>query len=458
MEPLHEDVPPLSTDLKVSLQRCSTILPAEKTQRRSIFLSNIDQVLNFTVESVHFFLANPAFPPETVAQMLERALQKLLVEYDFLAGRLRFNPQQGRLEIDCNSAGVGFSVATSELSLEEVGDLVYPNPAFGQLMMDKLCSLETDDQPLCALQVTSFRCGGFAMGVCTNHVLFDGIGFKMFLHNLASLVGNKPLAVTPCNDRQLLAARSPPTINFPHPELVRFEIPNGIDQSHTTALLQSTYGDLEFKIFPLSTDDIYHLKEKAKLGQSKNGPTPTHATSFNVVTAHVWRCMALAKDVGQSPEKKSTSTVLYAADIRRRLSPPLPPSYGGNAVVMAYATASFSEIEGGPFSHLVEMVSDGARRLEDEYIRSVIDWGELNKGFPMGDVLISSWWRLGFSQVEYPWGRPKYCCPIVHHKKDLILLLPDINEDTKGNGVNVLVALPIKELKKFQSLFNELLA
>jgi len=89
------------------------------------------------------------------------------------------------------------------------------------------------------------------------------------------------------------------------------------------------------------------------------------------------------------------------------------------------------------------------------YARSAIDWGEIHKGFPHGDFLISSWWKLGFDEVDYPWGCPRYSCPVVYHRKDIILLFPDIDDK---NSVNVLVALPSKEMEKFESLFHKFLS
>lgn len=88
----------------------------------------------------------------------------MLAAYDFLAGRLR--PSNGgggeegggRLVIDCDGSGVGFVVASSEYSLDEIGDLVYPNPAFRQLIVQGsgLDELGTDgDQPLCVVQVNT---------------------------------------------------------------------------------------------------------------------------------------------------------------------------------------------------------------------------------------------------------------------------------------------------------------
>lgn len=289
------------------------------------------------------------------------------------------------------------------------------------------------------------------MGISTNHALFDGMSFKIFLENLASQAfDDKPISIMPCNDRRLLAARSPPQVTFPHPELLKLKTPIG--QEETPPVFDCKQEDLDFKIFSLSPNDINHLKEKAKAEAATNATTKI--TGFNVVTAHVWRCKALSCDVENNRDREST--VLYAVDIRSRLKPPLPVSYCGNAVLTAYASAKCSELEEEPFSKLVAMVSEGAARMTDEYARSAIDWGEVYKGFPNGEFLISSWWRLGFDEMMYPWGKPRYSCPVVYHRKDIILLFPEIG-GAGSNGVNVLVALPTKEMEKFQSLFHKYL-
>ncbi|KAG4135940.1 hypothetical protein ERO13_D08G247950v2 [Gossypium hirsutum] len=438
----------LIQDLKITTQNVSLIFPSRKTERKkSMFLSNIDKVLNFPVETVHFFPSHEDFPPHVAAEKLKTALSELLVPYDFLAGRLRSNPETGRLEIDCNSAGIGFAVASSDYALDDVGDLVYPNPAFGQLICKSVDSLEQDDQPLCIVQVTSFKCGGFAMGVVTNHVTFDGLSFKIFLDNLAAVTAGKPLAVTPCNDRLLLAARSPPCVTFPHHELDKFHDSN-------PPVIDATSEALDFKVFRLTSDDIASLKEKAKASAIGSHVSDARITGFNVVTALVWHCKALSWDNKESNLDR-VSTLLYAVNIRPRLIPPLPMSYTGNAVLTAYARATCKEIDEAPFSRLVELVTEGAKRMTDEYARSAIDWGDIYQGFPNGEFLVSSWWKLGFDEVEYPWGRPKYSCPVVFQRKDIILFFPDIDDN---NGVNVLVSLPSKEMSKFKTLFHKYLA
>lgn len=440
----------LLQDLKVTIKEASLIFPSQETlthERKSMFLSNVDQVLNFDVQTVHFFRPNKDFPPEIVSEMLRKALVRAMDVYEFLAGRLRLNPSSGRLDVDCNGAGAGFVTAASEYTLEELGDLVYPNPAYVKLVTSQLQSLPKDDQPLFAFQVTSFKCGGFAMGISTNHTTFDGLSFKTFLANLASLLSEKPLSTPPCNDRTLLKARSPPRVTFPHHELVQLQ-----DSETTTAVFEATSEQLDFNIFKLSSQQILRLKEKASESMSSTGCV--RATGFNVVTALVWRCKALSYVEEEDLEKEST--ILYAVDIRGRLDPQLPSSYTGNAVLTAYAKAKRKALLEEPFGRIVEMVGEGANRITDEYARSAIDWGEMYKGFPHGEVLVSSWWKLGFAEVEYPWGKPKYCCPVVYHRKDIVLLFPEIDGDSKG--VYVLAALPAEEMAKFQNWFEDTLS
>ncbi|XP_038890698.1 omega-hydroxypalmitate O-feruloyl transferase [Benincasa hispida] len=461
----QEAAPLLPQDLKVSIKECSVVFPSqlEAQKESTLFLTNIDQVLDFNVETVHFFAPHAKFPPHVVIEKIKSTFSNLLVPYHFLAGRLKVNRENGRFEIDCNGVGAGFVVASSDYSLDEIGDMVYPNPAFHHLVTKSLDALfKPDDQPLVILQVTLFKCGGFAMGFSTNHCTLDGLSFKLFLDNFAALADNKPLAVTPCHDRHLLAARSPPRVTFPHHELLKLDSPLPSPDSSNASVFEATPQDLDFKIFKLTATDIATLKQKAQpitTGGSDDGHggKKFRITGFNVVTALVWRCKALSLDAEDNHERPST--LLYAVDIRSRMDPPLPTSYCGNAVLTVYATAKCKELEDGPFSRVVEMVSEAAARMTDEYARSAIDWGELYKGFPNGEFLVSSWWRLGFAEVEYPWGKPRYSCPVVCHRKDIILLFPDMNESGKtNNGVNVLVALPKKQMEKFHTLFKEFMA
>ncbi|KAL0452857.1 UNVERIFIED_CONTAM: hypothetical protein Slati_1263800 [Sesamum latifolium] len=300
---------PALQDLKLTLQEPILVSPAKETEKRCIFLSNIDQILNYNIPTAHFFKANPDFHPEIVAKRLKLALERVLVPYDFMAGRFKLNQESGRLEIECNSAGAGFVVASSEYSLDDLGDFVYPNLGFRQLAPQTLPNLGPEvDQPLCVFQ------------------------------------------------------------------------------------------------------------DKAK---DNTTTTTTKITSFNVVSALIWRCKALWKDGEYNNNKDRGSTLLNVVDLKSRLNPALPDSYCGNAVLVAYSSARCEDVEKWDFSKLVEKVWEGQKRVSDEYIRSMIDWLEIYNGVPHGEYMV----RLRFDEVVYPWGKGVQSGPVVSHRKDICWIL-----------------------------------
>lgn len=146
---------PAFNDLNITFHESSLVFPSQETEKRSVFLSNIDQILNYNIPTAYFFKPNPDFPFENVAKRFKMALERVLVHYDFMAGRLKLNSKTGRLEMDVNGAGAGFVVASSELTLDEMGsNLVYPNLGYRQLAMQKLENLASEvEQPLCFFQV-----------------------------------------------------------------------------------------------------------------------------------------------------------------------------------------------------------------------------------------------------------------------------------------------------------------
>ncbi|KAL7134094.1 hypothetical protein ABFS83_11G004300 [Erythranthe nasuta] len=444
-------------DLKITYQESKLVFPSQQTQKKSLFLSNIDQFLNFNIQTAHFFKANPHFPPETAAKRLKMALEKVLVPYDFMAGRLNWNHHSCRLEIDCNAAGAGFVVASSEFSLDELGDLLRPNIGFRQLAVEKLRNLDDDKQPLCVFQVTAFKCGGFAIGVSLSHMLFDGLAAIMFQQNLASQafddVDNKPLALIPCHDRRLLAARSPPLVTFQHPEFLKLDRRPFLSPPPVS---DDSEEKLDFRLLKLSSRDLNFLKIKASEAAAEDGKSTTaiKATTFNVAAALVWRCRALsARDLDHYKDR--VSTILYVVDLRSRLNPPLPAGYCGNALLVAYASAKCEDIEKWPFWKMVEMVSQGVTRISDEYVKSATDFLEINKGMiPRGDCIVSSWLRLGYDQVEFPWGKPVCCTPVVNKLERIFWIFPDVDSD----GVNVLVQRPAAEMETFQLHFHNFFA
>jgi len=107
------------------------------------------------METLHFYAANPDKPSDTVADTLKEALSRMLVHahYDFLAGRVRFNEELMRMEIDHNYAGAQVATATCDLTMAELGDVTQPNALFRKFVPQAHNATTIADIPLIMIQV-----------------------------------------------------------------------------------------------------------------------------------------------------------------------------------------------------------------------------------------------------------------------------------------------------------------
>ncbi|CAL9086332.1 unnamed protein product [Musa acuminata var. zebrina] len=156
------------TDEDVEKGEASVLVsPRNPTPMKTIYLSDIDQTAAFPVETIFFY----EMPPDDTAAVTSDVL---LIPYYFMAGRLNFNLETKRLELLCNNAGALFVGATSRRRLQELGSLSAPNPSFQHLILrtDEFNGLH--ETPIFTVQVTVFRCGGFSIGIMTNHSVLDG--------------------------------------------------------------------------------------------------------------------------------------------------------------------------------------------------------------------------------------------------------------------------------------------
>ncbi|XP_010248037.1 PREDICTED: omega-hydroxypalmitate O-feruloyl transferase-like isoform X2 [Nelumbo nucifera] len=431
----------------------AVIVPETPTEHRRVFLSNIDLTLVLYDEAVSFFE-----PPATeisfeeVCRCFKDALRRMLVEYDFLAGRLEPALEDGsRLEINCNGAGVVFVAATTSCKLCQLGDLRTPKPEFKQLVtflrQEEEKVLEFTEKPLILLQLTRFQCGGLAFANRSNHCTLDGVGVREFQINFASLTRGEDFVIRPSCDRTLFKARNPPQISHPHLE---YSKPIGAEISFTVC---GTVGSTLKKSIPDDTHLVYLSPERIasfKKAALKDGQLMS-CSSFQAVAAKIWKARSLA--MGLQDER--ISTVLFPVDVRRRIAPPAPNGFVGNALVPGFARARVEELKKAEDSFLVGKVKEGLERLDDEYIRSGNDWLEVHRGIPccVDSFSVVSWWRLGLEgeELEFKWGAVKCVTPIMV-KPGLVILLPDSKDD---GGINICLELPSDQIKEFHKLMME---
>ncbi|PPR89293.1 hypothetical protein GOBAR_AA31386 [Gossypium barbadense] len=186
------------------------VCTAKETEKGFYFLSNIDQNIAVVVRTICCFKSNEN-ENENADKMIKDAISKVLVHYYPLAWRLTISSE-----------------------------------------------------------VTKFQCGGFVLGLCMNHCMFDGIGAMKFVNSWGEVAR-----------RAILKARSSPKIEHLHQELTEID-----DKSSTVDLYKD---EMLYRSFCLDPEKLEKLKKNAM----EDGVLEK-CTNFEALSAFVWRALTKA--------------------------------------------------------------------------------------------------------------------------------------------------------------------
>ncbi|KAK7293139.1 hypothetical protein RJT34_16000 [Clitoria ternatea] len=439
---------------RIKLVEKVVIAPEQSTPYKRIFLSNIDLSLVVYQDSASFF-----DPPSNqmsfkeICSKLYSAVGKMLVHYDFMAGRLMPSLEEDhRFEIECNGAGFVVAAARTDRKLSEFGVISAPNSELRELVVFLIeeGEKETDlnGKPLASLQLTQFGCGSLALASHYNHCTLDGIAVRDFEVNLAALTRGDDLIIIPNAGRTLLRARNPPKINHPH-----FEYSKSTD-IQTLFTVRGTSGTNVRQSVEKNQIHVLHLSPQKVASFKKKALKDTNlknTTTFQVVAAKIWKARSIATKM---PEDR-VSTMLFPVDVRKRVVPELPDGFAGNALVPGFARATVRELKELEDACHIRKVQEGVERLDDEYIKSGIDWLEVNRGAPCTSredcFSLVAWWRLGLEEQLFAWGRLKCATPL-EVKPGLVMLLPGTQDQ---GGLSICLDLPQDQMQEFCRIMLE---
>ncbi|KAL4386247.1 hypothetical protein GQ457_09G008570 [Hibiscus cannabinus] len=419
------------SQLSVQQGEPTLVSPAEETEKGLYFLSNLDQNIAVIVRTIYCFKSEEK-GNENAAQVIKDALRKVLSHYYPLAGRLVIS-SEGKLIVDCTGEGALFVEAEANCKMEEIGDITKPDPkTLRKLVYDIPGAQSILEMPLLVAQVTKFQCGGFVLGLCMNHCMFDGIGAMEFVNSWGETARGLPLTIPPFSDRGILKARSPPKIEHLHREFAEIE-----DKSSTDDLYKD---EMLYRSFCFEPETLEKLKKEAM----KNGVLEK-CTTFEALAAFVWR--ARTKALNMLPNQQTK--LLFAVDGRPKFNPPLPKGYFGNGIVLTNSICEAGELLEKPFSQAVGLIQDAIKMVTDDYMRSAIDYFEATRARPSlsSTLLITTWSRLSFHTTDFGWGEPVLSGPVALPEKEVILFL---SHGKERKSINVLLGLPASAMKVFQ--------
>ncbi|XP_015865840.2 omega-hydroxypalmitate O-feruloyl transferase [Ziziphus jujuba] len=430
-----ESVNKKTFELGVHQEEPTLVPPAEETEKGLYFLSNLDQNIAVTVRTIYCFKSDTRGNEEAV-EVIKNALSTVLVHYYPLAGRLTIS-SEGKLIVDCTGEGAVFVEAEANCGIEEIGDITKPDPVtLGKLVYDIPGAKNILEIPPLVAQVTKFKCGGFVLGLCMNHCMFDGLGAMEFVNSWGETARGLPLKVPPFLDRSILKARNPPKIESLHHEFAEIQ-----DISDTSKLYEE---EMLYRSFCFDPEKLQHLKEKVMAdGVLKK------CTTFESLSAFVWKSRTQA--LRMKPNQKTK--LLFAVDGRPRFEPPIPKGYFGNAIVLTNSICNTGEMLENPISFSVGLVQKAVQMVTDNYMRSAIDYFEMTRARPSlaATLLITTWSRLSFHTTDFGWGEPVLSGPVALPEKEVILFL---SHGKERKSINVLLGLPASAMKIFEELMQ----
>ncbi|KAJ9559107.1 hypothetical protein OSB04_013721 [Centaurea solstitialis] len=439
------------TSLKFVVRRREPelISPAAPTPRELKPLSDLDdqQGVRCQLLGIQLYRMDPKMGDKDPASVIRDALAKVLVFYYPFAGRLKEGPTK-KLMVDCTGEGVLFIEAEADVTLKQFGKRLHPPfPCMEELLYDVPNSSGIVGSPL--LLVTRLLCGGFIFAHRINHSMGDGVGIIQFLTALGEMAqgASKP-SILPVWQRELLFAREPPHVSFPHHEYDVVEETN-INNVRTEDLIQKSFFFGPNKVSALRRLVPENLKS---------------CSTFEVIAACLWRCRTIALQIDPKEEMR----FFFPFSIRTKLNPPLPIGYYGNSFILPCVISTAGDLSKKPLSHALELVIKAKSLVSEEYVRSTIDLLVI-RGRPLVTIhhsfIVSNLTRMGFSDIDFGWGKAVYGGPATVG----IDIVPGVfnfyissTNDKGESGIVVPIYLPkakvaifVNELNNMLILFNK---
>lgn len=274
------------------------------------------------------------------------------------------------------------------------------------------------------------------MGMALNHCMADGISAMQFVNSWSEIARGISPSSLPFIDRSSLSSRKPPIISYPHDKLLETDCVS----------TQSSQGEIVYKLFEFDQKKLARLKKIIMEDGSIN-----NCTTFVALTALIWRAKCKAYNTQQEQQAK----LILVVDGRSKLkNPPLPKNYFGNVIVLTCCVCNAGDLMQRPLSYAVLLVQDTINTVDDEFIRSKIDYLETTreKFSYSTTLLVSSWTRLAFKTMDFGWGEPTQSGCVTLPEKEVAFFFTGAGKSK--TGTTVLLGLPVSAMKSFQELIR----
>ncbi|KAJ3678612.1 hypothetical protein LUZ60_002415 [Juncus effusus] len=425
------------------IETSSIGLPASTPIITSIPLTHYDIPWSVTCPVERLFFYNFPHPTSyflsSVLSSLKSSLSLTLAKFYPLAGVIR-PTSDIKYEIYCTeNDSVDLTVAESS---DDFQHLSSQNARLVSRLEPVVPCLKGSNKSkkLFAVQVTIFPDRGLVIGIAVRHDACDGTSSMQFVQSWAAMCrsGVFDSSLNPVIDRALA---SDPTDLYSLLYNLASKMINSSKENQAPMdpnMVQAS--------FTLTRDHIGRLKNVI-LCKAEEKNTSFHCSTLVIAFAYAWISHVKARGVSTN----NKHNLLFPADFRVRLQPPLPPTYFGNCVKPC----------------IVEMDSDDLIS-QNRLFMAAEALGKCIEGLSSGEKFREDWIRVfellanpcsltvagspkfRVYEVDFGWGRPARV-DILSVSKTGALAMAESREER--GGVEIGLALPQRVMDCFEKHF-----
>ncbi|KAA3486549.1 benzyl alcohol O-benzoyltransferase-like [Gossypium australe] len=264
----------------------------------------------------------------------------------------------------------------------------------------------------------------------------DATGLAQFMVALGEMArGVATHLISPVWGRHILDARHQARITFTHREYDEVEAP-----------VTTPFTILPFDI-PVQRSFSFGFEEVSLL-RSLLPPHLRCCTTFELITACLWRCRTLAINLDPDEEVR----MLCVVNARSKFNPSFPSGYYGNVIVLPAAVTTVKRLREKPLGYAVELIKQAKASVTEEYVKSVaalmVAQGKrLYFSNVIGTYIISDLTKIKLEDTDFGWGKAMFAGPPIAVGV-VSFLIPTKNK--KGEVGRVApVCLPAPAMERF---------
>ncbi|KAD6454353.1 hypothetical protein E3N88_09059 [Mikania micrantha] len=406
---------------------------------RNYTISFIDELAPTNkIPLILYYYAPPDFSPQkphnkTICDHLEASLSETLCEFYPFAGRYT----RYIALVDCSDQGVPYVLANTNVPLSKIlGGLGrgFKPDLLNDFLPCEIGETKDGDDPMLSIKVTTFGCGGLAIGMCFSHRIIDVATLCTFINNWVSR-----------SKRVYEVKKYSPVFNstlyFP---------PKDLPKLYLGPLRPS----ISAHVFRFNRDAIFAMGKTVGYG----GTMSQSPSKVQLVVALLWKAFVRIDKANNGQSK--ASFIAQPIELRKKLDPQLPTNSFGNFWGLITSQLKPGKGENIGFQGFYKILSDSVKKANtdcskiakhgEEGHHVIIDsYLESNRNVVDDDVnfyLFTSLCYFSFYKADFGWGKPVWASQGKYPIQNLVVMM----DDQEGGGVEAWVHLNEKCMRELE--------